>query len=175
MPVSIDLHQITETPQIFAEDLTLGVEKLDPDIVAGSMEVHLEGRIMAMGDHHLIQGTFQASGPILCTRCLSPIPWEGHGKYTIEVRPPLTGKGDDVELDSTELDVIFLEGSILELQDLASEQISLELPMRILCKPDCAGLCSRCGLNKNIEGACRCEPEIDPRWEALRSLGNKSS
>ncbi len=172
MPVSIDLQKISEVPQAFSEDLSLGIERLDPDIVAGTMEVHLEGRIIPMEEHHLIRGTFRASGPVLCTRCLSPIPWKGEGEFTVELRPPLTGREDEVELDSTELDVIFLEGSMLELEDLAAEQISLELPMRILCSPDCAGLCPRCGMNKNIEGACRCEPEIDPRWEALRSLGS---
>lgn len=170
--VPIDLHQIGETPLAFSEDLSLGVELLDPDIVAGTMEMHLEGQIMALGDHYLIRGAFRVSGPVLCTRCLQPVPWEDGGEFNVEIRPPLKGGEDEVELDSDELDVLFLEGNLLELRDLAVEQISLGLPMRVLCRPECAGLCPRCGANKNIDGACRCEPEIDPRWEALRGLGS---
>jgi len=173
--VSIDLHQIADIPLAFSEDLSLGVGKLDPDIVAGTVTVHLEGEIMALDEHHLLRGSFRAEGPILCTRCLVPVPWEGRGDFTIEIRPPLKGREEEVELDSSELDVMFLEGPLLDLEALAAEQISLELPMRALCGPDCAGLCPRCGSNKNIEGACRCEPETDPRWEALRKLKEQPS
>ena len=173
--VSIHLHQIAETPLAFSEDLSLEVEQLDPDLVAGGMEVHLEGEITAFGEHHLLRGSFHAEGPIFCTRCLAAMPWKGEGKFTIEIRPPLEGRDEEVELDSSELDVMFLESPILDLEALAAEQISLELPMRALCRPDCAGLCPRCGSNKNIEGACRCEPEIDPRWEALRKLKEQPS
>jgi uncharacterized protein len=46
----------------------------------------------------------------------------------------------------------------------------LSLPVRTLCKPDCKGLCPRCGKNRNLE-ACTCEEgPADPRWEALADL-----
>ena len=47
----------------------------------------------------------------------------------------------------------------------------LALPMRIVCDQDCAGLCPRCGANRNREGACQCQPEIDPRLAVLADLG----
>ena len=41
---------------------------------------------------------------------------------------------------------------------------------KILCRPDCAGLCPRCGvrLEQGVEHGCG-EEEADPRWEKLRS------
>ena len=44
------------------------------------------------------------------------------------------------------------------------------MPMRVVCSENCAGLCATCRGNRNIEGACTCDPEVDPRWEALRGV-----
>jgi len=39
-----------------------------------------------------------------------------------------------------------------------------------VCRPDCRGLCARCGGDLNL-GECTCEePRIDPRWEGLDVL-----
>ena len=59
---------------------------------------------------------------------------------------------------------------VLDLSDMAAEQVLLALPMRVVCAEECAGLCPQCGGNRNLEGACRCEPETDPRWAALRDI-----
>ena len=64
---------------------------------------------------------------------------------------------------------------MLELSDVAAEQVLLALPMRIICDEACAGLCPRCGNNRNVEGACRCEPEVDPRWDAIRGLADRGT
>ena len=69
----------------------------------------------------------------------------------------------------------FLEGNEIDLLELAAEQILLTLPMRILCDEACAGLCPTCGANRNAGTACDCQPEIDPRWQALASLKNSHS
>jgi uncharacterized protein len=50
------------------------------------------------------------------------------------------------------------------------EQILLSIPLSLLCRPDCRGLCSQCGQDLNT-GTCDCEAQaIDPRLEALRDL-----
>jgi len=59
------------------------------------------------------------------------------------------------------------------LEDVLREQVLLSLPARTLCKPDCKGLCPRCGKNRNLE-ACTCEEgPSDPRWEALSGLRSR--
>ena len=73
-------------------------------------------------------------------------------------------------IGAANLDIVFIEDMSYDLKDLAAEQVLLTLPMRVVCSEDCAGLCPNCGGNRNIDGACSCEPEIDPRWEALRGL-----
>lgn len=60
------------------------------------------------------------------------------------------------------------ESGILDLAPLVREEALLSVPMMVLCRPDCAGLCAQCGQDLN-EGACDCERDtIDPRFEVLR-------
>lgn len=61
-----------------------------------------------------------------------------------------------------------MDGEI-DLEPMARDALLLEMPFSPLCKPDCLGLCSRCGGDRNI-GECSCGPEVDARWAALSSL-----
>jgi uncharacterized protein len=57
----------------------------------------------------------------------------------------------------------------IDLEPLARDNVLLSMPFSPLCKPDCLGLCARCGGDRNL-GECSCGPEIDERWAALSSL-----
>ncbi len=50
----------------------------------------------------------------------------------------------------------------------------LELPDKILCRDDCAGLCPVCGKDLNVEPHVHEEHESDPRWAALQALRDES-
>lgn len=58
----------------------------------------------------------------------------------------------------------------LDLDELVTSDIILELPSKHLCREDCKGLCPKCGRNLN-NGGCGCDNrQIDPRLEVLKSL-----
>ena len=62
------------------------------------------------------------------------------------------------------------ENGFIDLAPLVRELGILALPIRPLCKSDCAGLCQECGQNLN-EADCGCETDdIDPRFAKLREL-----
>jgi uncharacterized protein len=64
----------------------------------------------------------------------------------------------------------FYSGEELNLLDLLTEQIELNLPMKPLCSDLCKGICLRCGADLNA-GNCSCTvKDIDPRFEALKKL-----
>jgi uncharacterized protein len=58
---------------------------------------------------------------------------------------------------------------VLDLADAVREEVLLAMPQFVECRPDCKGLCARCGANLN-DGPCDCPPPSDPRWDALRAL-----
>ena len=69
-----------------------------------------------------------------------------------------------------ELRMAYLDDDNLDLGTWARDAIALELPDKILCRPDCAGLCPVCGKNLNDEPHEHAEETGDTRWSALESL-----
>lgn len=71
---------------------------------------------------------------------------------------------------SEELLTPYVEDDQLLLADWARDAIVLELPVQILCRPDCRGLCPVCGRDLNVEPHTHDETPVDPRWDALEQL-----
>ena len=64
----------------------------------------------------------------------------------------------------------YLDDDRLDLSAWAHDAIALALPDKILCRPDCAGLCPVCGKDLNLEPHEHVEERSDPRWAALEAL-----
>ena len=97
-----------------------------------------------------------------CDRCLdlSTTP------YTLEYEHILTAQPDEGEDD----DLVHIPDFQLDFEDMAKEDIILDMPTKHLCRQECKGLCPKCGCNLN-HGKCSCEmSEPDPRLAALRQL-----
>jgi uncharacterized protein len=63
-----------------------------------------------------------------------------------------------------------LEHGWIDMAPAMREQVLLNIPLRMLCRLDCRGLCSQCGQDLNSE-MCDCEEEsIDSRLAILRDL-----
>ena len=66
----------------------------------------------------------------------------------------------------------FVDDLVVDVSGIAREALVLALPLKVLCRDECPGLCPRCGLDLN-EGRCDCATEpIDLRWEKLRGLSD---
>ncbi len=75
--------------------------------------------------------------------------------------------------EDDELRTPYVEDDKLDLSAWARDALALELPDKILCRPDCAGLCPVCGKNLNDEPHAHGEPEPDSRWAALAELKDR--
>lgn len=174
--MKLDLSLIDKEPLVFDERLTLSTDRLDEDQVVGDLVVHVVGTAREVGGRYLLSGSISASGALACTRCLEPVPWTLDDDFSVEYRIAADAPGEgEFPIADDELDVSFLTGTELDLGDLAAEQVTLGMPMRVVCDEACAGLCPKCGANRNREGACTCEAEVDPRWQALRGLAGHGS
>ena len=74
--------------------------------------------------------------------------------------------------DSEDEWVFPLEADSADLDEIVRTVFVLNMDSKLLCKPECKGICFRCGKNLN-EGPCTCQKEIDPRFAALKQLLNK--
>ena len=96
-----------------------------------------------------------------CFRCLADgeLPLSLRLREYQAVRP----EGEDMRTE-------YLDDDRLELSAWAHDAIALALPDKILCRPDCAGLCPVCGQDLNEEPHEHAVEAADPRWAALESL-----
>ena len=119
------------------------------------------------GNVLLIDGKVATTVELPCDRCLEParLPSEVavEERFPLqEVLHPRLPAEEEEEFDNTLATVIHLEAGkpILDLDELLRQQFVMNLPIQILCGPDCRGLCAQCGANLN-QGACGCEQESD--------------
>ena len=97
-----------------------------------------------------------------CDRCLVPIERRFDYHFSHKIIEELEEDYNDDYIEAPDLS--------LDLDELCSTDILLELPTKFLCRGDCQGLCQKCGHNLNL-GGCGCDKtEIDPRLEALKAL-----
>jgi uncharacterized protein len=75
--------------------------------------------------------------------------------------------------ESEELTTPYVHDDQLDLSAWARDAVALALPDKILCRPDCAGLCPVCGRDLNVEPHEHAEAEGDPRWSALAELRDR--
>jgi uncharacterized protein len=75
--------------------------------------------------------------------------------------------------ESEELQTPYVDNDRLDLSAWARDALALMLPDKILCRPDCAGLCPICGRDLNVEPHEHEEDRADPRWAALSELKDR--
>ena len=131
-----------------------------------SEPVQAEGSVRNTAGVLVMTGKIYTTVHGVCDRCASD--------FTSNVEFPL-----DVVLvtelsnEENEDEWVFpLEGDSADLEDIIRTVFVLNMDSKLLCKPDCKGICCRCGKNLNHE-ACSCQKELDPRFAALRQLLDK--
>lgn len=133
------------------------------------------GRVDRVGMDMRVRGEVKARLIATCDRCLNDVVIPVEAPFDLIYLPedPGAGHTGETELHDRDLDLAVYENDQINLDDLVLEQLELNLPIRVLCREDCQGLCSECGADLNIE-TCRCEKPVDPRWQALADLKKQS-
>jgi uncharacterized protein len=133
--------------------------------------VHVELQITKLGKKVLIRGTVNCSILLNCSRCLNDYSYPVDISFNEEYDPAGEKDGyEDRELGSEDLDLSCYRDDEIDVVELVKEQVLLSVPMKALCKDECRGICSRCGIDLNT-GSCECrKEEVDPRLAPLQNL-----
>lgn len=143
-------------------ELTERIEDAEnyPDVVEFAEPVKIEGALKNEDDVFVLDAKGRTTVLMKCSCCLAPVRKEIC--FDIKERFAHTGRDDD----ETE---VFTEDQI-DLADVVRRGIIGELPMKVVCREGCKGLCPICGKDLN-EGDCGCDRTIrDPRFEGLMAL-----
>lgn len=128
----------------------------------------IQGQISNVGGAVLeFVGSVDTRIAMTCDRCMKPVVVPLH--IVIEQRFA-KDQASDMETSDQEWDILPIENDRIDLDETILHEVQLGVPMKVLCKEDCKGLCPICGQDLN-EGQCDCEEDTgDPRWEALKGL-----
>ena len=128
---------------------------------------NLKLSIVNIGDGKLqITGTMNVVLGGECSRCLEPVDVPISLSFEVSVVKP----DGYHEVDDDEQ--YFMNGYELDAETLIDNEMIMSLPMKVLCKETCKGLCPVCGKNRNL-GECGCDTFIpDPRMAAISDIFN---
>ena len=122
------------------------------------------------GDEIVLEGRVEGGLELECARCLARYRHALREPFRLVLEPAglrtpaepeaATALARDGLCTTDELELGWYRGSELQLDSVCLEVIALALPVKPLCREDCAGLCPRCGADRN-EAPCDCQ-EIAP-------------
>jgi uncharacterized protein len=174
MKLPVDRLTATPTPYAFEADGEWWAER------AGAVaELHhevvesfrFEFKAHMMGSDLFLDGKLQGLIELECSRCLARYRQVIREVFQLVLEPA----GDRQPLDpeaaaclgraglclGDDLDSGWYRGSEIALDELFGEVIALSMPIQPVCDEDCAGLCPRCGVDRNAS-VCGCEEELKP-------------
>jgi uncharacterized protein len=159
---AIDVRDLLERPGSARRVPVDGpVDGLATELAAVDSRAPLEGELIleSVVEGIFVTGSVGGRMTLRCARCLKEFQRDFDvAMNELYAREP--GPQDDY---------VLAEDLTLDPEPMLRDAVVLEMPFSPLCKPDCLGLCARCGGDRNL-AECTCGPEIDPRWSALESL-----
>jgi uncharacterized protein len=144
----------------------------------------------------VVSGRIETQISLVCSRCAVPFQFQcqpnfsglfckdpvmaGIGHLSEDNRPTGQNQGfarhkhdtnSDVLLSQgKELDITYLSDDYVDLSEVLTEHLQLQVPFQPLCREDCKGMCSQCGADLNV-GRCACAKIVSSHpFSVLRDL-----
>lgn len=192
-PWAVSVAQVASRPGQSKEiDATFPAPSGIGDEIVGvdeGADVSVVGSFDSIVDGLILNARISAPVHAECTRCLKPIqrdwtvnvtsffPYEDKSAAGKGGKAGKNGKEEEVDIiageDEAEDTYPPLDGGAwADLEALLRDTLVEELPLQPLCKPDCKGLCSQCGIDLN-ENPDHQHDMTDIRFAALEGLKAK--
>jgi len=119
----------------------------------------------------LVSAVLHCTVAARCSRCLGEISYPLTLTFQEEYLPTVDASTGESLLLPADLDAFLIDShQVLDLTEAVRQYRLTAEPMQPLCRPNCLGLCPRCGYDLN-QGPCGCPgQETDARWAALAEL-----
>lgn len=156
-----------ELSRTFALPDDFGTEVIS--IKAGS-PVAVEARLESVVEGVLVTGSVSGRATGACVRCLDPVDLPVHGRFQeLFAYTERAAHHHQVASDDDEDDVYELVDDLVDLETVLRDAVVPTLPFKPVCRKDCPGLCSECGIHLADDPGHHHE-SLDPRWSALSGL-----
>jgi len=176
------VSELEREPIDFDLELAPGVVDLGEEAAQQGL-LEASGRAEVLHEHRgprdivadiRLKGRFAGRFEVPCARCIEPVEIPLSGDFDLIFRPAAAdAEATERSITAQETEIGYYLRDSVSLEDVLREQVLLSLPVKTLCKPDCKGLCPRCGADRNSQ-PCNCDAgPSDPRWEALAGLRSR--
>lgn len=178
--MQIDLSELTAANDS-RKECTVPIEKTEFSFQKEQYPVeegHCDLRLHHSADRQVeLEATIHIVLTMACARCAKPLSEPFDLTYSCKLdlnKKTATKKEETDEDDDEDAFVNFLiNDRFLDVDALAFDTLSVNMPFAVYCTEDCKGLCPVCGKNLN-EGDCGCsatadEPK-DPRMARIADL-----
>lgn len=106
-----------------------------------------------------------------CSRCLEDVMciYDLHIHRIVNIEKKEAYTDDASESD----EISYIEDCTLDIDRLVLDELFTVIPMNVLCKEDCKGICKVCGTNLN-KSTCNCDQTVpDPRMAVFSDIFNQ--
>lgn len=110
-----------------------------------SRPISVNGTLTLGGNEVYAEGEIEYFISTKCSRCLDDVIFHN----IVEFDETFS------EDDNTDGAYLYSRGTV-DLTEMVNEKLLLSFPVSVLCKEDCKGICSGCGVNLNHEN-CKCK------------------
>ena len=140
----------------------LGFQCLSDELAVRA--IHGRLGLLRVEEGILVQGVLAVAVDLECGRCLSPVTQTIDAELNERFVSSLMYKPGDDQVFAIDAD------HHIDLMPVLRDVVMVSMPMHVLCRPDCQGLCASCGKDLN-EGPCDCRvDDVDPRLAELRAF-----
>ncbi|WP_033295275.1 YceD family protein [Amycolatopsis jejuensis] len=153
--LSRDLHRTAPVPTALGVPGVLEIPAGEP--------VELDLLLESVVEGVLVTGTATATATGECSRCLDPVT----EPVEVELTELFAYPGSVTEETTDEDEIPRLVDDRIDLEPTVRDAVVLALPLAPLCREDCPGLCSECGVKWADLEPGHGHEKIDPRWAAL--------
>jgi len=134
--VKIFINQVPAEGLLLQEEVKPAELDLETELVKFRSNLKIKAQALRVINALIVKLNMRAVLSSACSRCLEDFEWQFC--KDIQLSFPLDSGATFIDLNPD-----------------IREEVMLDYPMKPLCKPDCKGLCVKCGKNKN-QGGCNC-------------------
>jgi uncharacterized protein len=128
--------------------------------------LELDLRFESVSEGVLVTGTVTAPTSGECARCLTATT----GEVQVHLTELFAYPDSTTEATTEEDEVGHIVNDTLNLEQPLIDAVGLELPLSPVCRDDCPGLCSVCGVPVAEAEPGHHHEQIDPRWAKLSDM-----
>ena len=173
-PLVLDTRELDRRPGTMLElSRTVDLpEDLGTDVIAiqAGTPVDIEVRLESVVEGVLLTGSVRGTASGACVRCLDPVELAVDGTFKeLFAYTDRAAHHHEVGPTRTRTRCTSWSVDLIDLEPVLRDAVVPTLPFQPVCRPDCPGLCSECGVQL-ADDPDHHHDVFDPRWSALRGL-----